>query len=534
MSAIKALSVFSLGVGLLSVAGCSGTSGTTPGPATPNYDVTWSFERIPVSGLDSVEVTLNLLKDNVANSTSDFSIEIESPDETTITRDDVQDNGNGEHVFTIMPSQTGEYKISLTYAGNTYTQTPIVLDDVASGWQQPMSVQGLVNSKGFEGGAHITADANWLFIQYSPVSASSNLFLQNNSIGCNGDLPSCNSPLVNQTTEAAEFTSFFGVSLRPNFPQGRLSLQFNDDNVATGFANINHYATLFNDNTSFRPPSAFYGFKRSSEGSFSSIFTLAIDDQNEAVLNAQGLSVTLDSAGNPTAVYSFVDPTNPRADDNIQLGDNNPDIYTRTFTLGISSYLARYSRNATSGDITQFSTSPAVPIDLGDISGRQSNPYLYVKTGDTVDSLWIDNQGNLLDADNIGDISVYPLIDDREFDSAQILPAKINTTNRESQAFFTGNKLLYRQAVSDYGNLMQVAYMGGNYTDAANWGTPENLMVSSADNIKGSIVTLGDPSIGKIDGKEILYFTYGKVRENINGFLDIDMQVGYLEKETAL
>lgn len=531
MSGFRFLSALGLGISLLSISGCNGASGTTHAPADPVFDVSWSFNRLPIGGLDKVEVTFNLLKDGVANASNDISLKIENPDNTETSREDIQDRGNGEYFFSISPQQTGEYQINLTYAGKTFTQTPVVLDSIASGWQQPMALQS-VNTLGFEGGAHITRDGQWLFIQYSPMSASSNLFLNANSPGCNGDLPSCDSPLVNQTADAS-YVSIFGINtIRPGFPQGRLTFQSNN----TKFANINHNTSFFDDDSIYRPPSAFYGFRRLTDGSYGAAFTLAIGDGNEGVLAAQGLSVSLTSSGLPFPVFAFIDPSQDAA---TELGDSHLDIYAGAINLGQSDFLTDYILENGNIKLNIEPEDAAKALALphatqANNSGRQANPYLHLN-GNDIDSLWVDDHGNMLDATNLGDISVYKSSGDGNYLDAQLLPAKINTGDKQSQAFFTGNTLYYRQANAgeDYGKLMQVNFSGSVYSDATQWGAPANLLVAGTESAKGSIVTLGDPSIGEFNGQKVLFFTYGKIRENINGFFDIDMQVGYLEAETT-
>jgi hypothetical protein len=147
-----------------------------------------------------------------------------------------------------------------------------------------------------------------------------------------------------------------------------------------------------------------------------------------------------------------------------------------------------------------------------------------------------------LNAATNGDISIYKA-NNGGYDTALPLSTTINTTtNTQSQPFFNGTHLYYREAVGgeDYGTLKQSAAADSarsDYDHNSFWTTPTMLLGvdtnTSATRKIGEIITLGDPTEATIEGEKVLFFTYGKIRGDVGGDLDIDIQVGYVKRNSA-
>jgi hypothetical protein len=83
---------------------------------------------------------------------------------TNQTATPITDNNDGTYSFTVTPTRTGEFPVTVSYNGSlgqiSTSKTPLVLQDIADGWGQPMSVEGLVNTAGYEDGVTITQDGS--------------------------------------------------------------------------------------------------------------------------------------------------------------------------------------------------------------------------------------------------------------------------------------------------------------------------------------------------------------------------------------
>jgi len=123
---------------------CGGGGGSSSGGA--GVVITLEFSRIDnASGLDPFKVTASVSNNGAPVTGADLSLTI-----TKGTVSPVTDNGNGTYEFTVTPANTGEYPVTVSYGGVSITRTPLVLYDVDSGWEQPMSVPGYVNTAGLE------------------------------------------------------------------------------------------------------------------------------------------------------------------------------------------------------------------------------------------------------------------------------------------------------------------------------------------------------------------------------------------------
>lgn len=98
--------------------------------------------------------------------------------------------GDGRSEATITPDavRTGEYRVtvSATVSGNSMyvARTAIVMGQVATGWGQPFSVEGLVNTGGTQDSLAVSPDGQYLFLQYYPVTISCILGGNPNSSFC--------------------------------------------------------------------------------------------------------------------------------------------------------------------------------------------------------------------------------------------------------------------------------------------------------------------------------------------------------------
>ncbi|HPQ54618.1 MAG TPA: Ig-like domain-containing protein [Spirochaetota bacterium] len=126
--------------------------------------VSLSFERIDSAGLDPFKVTVTVRTNNTPVTGAVLERTVPKGTVSAIT-----DNGDGTYSFTVIPAETGEYPVTVSYNGSSVTRTALVLLSVHSDWGQPMAVPGnYVNTEGYEDGVTISPDGEYLFVQYGP------------------------------------------------------------------------------------------------------------------------------------------------------------------------------------------------------------------------------------------------------------------------------------------------------------------------------------------------------------------------------
>ncbi len=526
--------VLLLGLALL-LTGCGGSSSGGGDPA-PGYNITLKFIRGDGGGgLDPFTVTATITKDGTATAGLSPTVTLGRGSQGGVT-----DMANGDYQFTVTPTQTGEHAVTVVSNSASITRTALVLFNVDAGWEQPMSVSGLVNTEGYEDGVTISPDGEYLFVQTSPNYFSA-FFVYNAPVamgGCGGDLlvPPCAHPYID--TLAGPYTA----PERPGYFDGRFNgnLMRHNSNlygVADGQAPIFAFASMF------------YGFKKQADGSFKQPFYIAFEDENDAIMNPFGMSFRMNNDGTATMIFAFDDPAldqvqvDPDSNGSFDV-DSGFDVYTTDITLGQNNILGQYVPGVPVPAKGASFASTLVGFDAAGpdgMYGTQGNPHLYYLADGTIHSIWTDDEYDLDDMDpgndaDAGDLSVY-VQTAGTFPAGtwtkQGLPANINATGDQIQPFFTGSGLFFTQDV----DIMYSAYSGtdtlADYANNAYWATPVKILEKDAGTSPlGKIIAIGEPTIANVSGTEYLYFVYAYVRavDGTTNISDMNMQAGYIKK----
>lgn len=445
----------------------------------------------------------------------------------------------GVYIAQITPDATGEHGFVVELGDERIERRAIVFAQVDGALGQPMSVEGLVNTPGYEDGVTITPDGRYLFVQTGPVHFSG-LFYFQSPVGCDGNrlTPTpCMHPWIDQTIGA------YQAPERPGFFRGRIAQD----------GTLRHNSALYQvgDNVApnFAPMTMFYGFERQADGSFAQPFWVAFEDEQDAIINPFGLSFVMTGPDRATMLVAHrdIDTTDPPIVRDVDLdGDNMAteqapsgwDIYTREITFGQNTVLGSYIPGAQPLEITRMSLNvQRVGFDPNGPDGHfgsQGNPHLHEREG-RIHSIWTDDEfdsaPNGPSHEDYEDLTVY--INEGTFPQGPwtrvTLPATINTAGQEIQPFFTGEGLVYTQDV----NIVYSAYTGPHtaqgYADAANWSDPVVLLRKDDD--ASGIIAVGEPTVAVLEGRTLIYFVYGHVRgrDPMTNLPDIDMQAGWVE-----
>lgn len=485
---------------VLLMIGCSSGDDTVV-PAADAIEITLAFSRVAQAGLDDVKVSATITNNGVAVSGITPVVTMSSG-----TLSAIAESSAGVYVFTVTPASTGEFPVTVSHAGVSTTGKALVLFDVHADWGQPMSVEGLVNTEGYEDGPVISADGEWLFVQTGPIYFSGLHYFPAPS-GCNSTLVDCAA-----TTHAEWVYDVIGPYNAPERPG------FYDKRIVAG--QINHFTDFFGGLELFSPPTLFYGFKRQDDGSYKQPFRVSINDNQEALLNPFGLYPRIDSANSATILFAFNNPID-------ELGDGGADIYTAPITLGQENDLITFS---TASGMTRTSTT-ATLVNFPSHLGTQGNPHLHSNADGSVNSVWVDNEKNL---DATLDLFYYQLKagtfpSGSWGDMTQLPIDKLDLpTSSEAMPFFDGGTLyLHRDS-----GIVSSDYLGGIYSESGSWTDTVSIIDGggSCTNI-GCISVVGEPTIARIDGKTFLFFVYDLLRSYDGGaFGDVNMQIGVIEK----
>lgn len=465
------------------------------------YRLALGFERIPLSGPDGFTVTATLTHGGIPTPGKNLAVTLGRGDSSPVV-----DHGDGRYSFAVSPSGTGVHPVTVSVEDATVSRAALVLPTVADGIGQPVLVPGMVNTDGYEDGAAITPDGNYLFIQYGPLYFSGIFLLADicaeagwsmyNLTTCDGKP---DSDMVFQTIGP------YDAPLRPDFPAGAIDggelahIGITIPTVAAGIA---------------RFPTAFYGFERQPDGAFAKPFKVAFDD-SRGTMGPFGVSFRMLSATEATVVFAW---------DNYydNLGDDKPDIYHGVVTMGETNSLGLVTY---AGQMFDAIDPHVAPVGFASHAGVQGNPHLYVDGGGDIHSIWTD------DEQVSHDIAVYRLTAGAFPDGAwtpMSLPAVVNTVASESQPYFSGSHLLLNREVS----IVAHAYLASTHDDydqTGVWG-PEEVLLASGDATEGGVFGVGEPTLARTDGKTLLYFVFVENRAiRPSGRYDLDPGVAVVE-----
>lgn len=477
----------------------------TGGETAATYSLSLDFTRIDQAGPDPFTVKVHLK--NNGEYTSDAVLQLNIPSGSVSA---VTDNQDGTYEFTVTPATPGVYPVEVTYSNASVRRDALVTTNLGAGVGQPLAVPGnFVNTAGYEDGATVTPDGNYLFVQYGPVYFGG--ITQVTSICQSGsyslyDLQNCSGS--NDSNWVFDTIGPYNDTVRPNFPVGAINsgklthLNITVPAVANGIA-------LF--------PTVFYGFKKQTDGTFAEPFKLAFNDAKGAN-GPFGLSFQMTST--TTAKYAVAWSN---YFDNIG-GDDKPNIYNGTITMGQDNSMGDV---VYAGEPFQSITPDITPVSFSSHAGVQGNPHLYYDSAGVVKSIWTD------DEQITHDLSVYN-ITSGTFPSGTwtnvTLPSKINTAAGESQPFFTGTRLYLnrdtRIVYHDY-----TGSGGNDYDQNSSWGDEVVVLQGSGGYTLGDLYGFGEPTIANVDGKNYLYFVYVLVRSAgvQPGRFDINTDIGFVE-----
>lgn len=539
---LRVISILLLVTGL---AACGGGSG---GGLAPPYSLSLSFTRLTSASPNPFRVTVSLTQNGqaVTGAASGLHVSLGRG-----SHDTVSEVAPGQYQFTVMPDGTGEYPVSVAYQGTSLRRTALVLAQVQPGWGQPMAVAGLVNTPGYEDGVTVSADGQYLFVQYGPVYFGAfQLFnTPRANGGCGGNRLS---PTRCTHSWLDEAIGPYAAPARPGFFTGRI-----DVTHGINLHNANSWGVGVDQSPIFAPSTMFYGFKRQPDGSYAQPFYLAFDDDNDALANPYGMSFVLHGNGTATMAFAFDDPADSdmvdvNGDGSLMVA-SGVDVYTDTITLGQNTNLGTLVPSGVPGTHpVHGSPFDSRLVNFGKtgtsgIYGTQGNPHLYAEN-QVIKSVWTDDEKDGSSDNDYGDIAVYVLTSGTFPDgswSKLLLPSVINQAqpDMQTQPFFTGQGLYYTHSSNTV--LPEILYSGysgaqtrADYQNANNWGTPVRIL--GADSFTpgnsadiGRIVAVGEPTIAHFNGKDYLYFVYGYIRgfDSTSGLPDIDMQAGYIVKQ---
>lgn len=465
------------------------------------YDILFDAVRHDSPGPDPFEVTVRVLLQGSPVTDRPILVEVSRGQLSPVT-----DLGEGMYRFTVLPDAYGLHPVTVQVDGTTATRDYLVLPVILHGAGQPLAVPGMVNTEGYEDGAVVSPDGEYLFIQYGPIYPAGLMYLSSicaetgYSLYCLGTCPP--KPDGRWVFDLVGPTA---APLRPDFPMGSV--------VNGTLAHIDLAIPGQVDKIALFP-TVFYGFKRQADGSFAQPFKVAFQDER-GILAPFGLSVA-GSGPSFTVALAWNDFTN-------ELGDDKPDVYHGTLTVGQPNSLGHVTY--TPGNPLPSSITPAIaPVNFTSHLGVQGNPHLYPYDGSPIQSIWVD------DEQVSHDLTVYVLTSG-SFPGGTwtpvTLPAPVNTAAEESQPFFTGSRLYLNRNVRivyhDYSGPQTAA----GYANPSHWG-PEVVVLQSGDTAVGGIFGVGEPSIAVRDGQTWLYFVYVRNRAlgQVPGRIDTDMGVG--------
>lgn len=380
-------------------------------------------------------------------------------------------SGDGKQEATVMPDalKSGEYRVtvSATISGSSVSvsHTAIVMEQVASGWGQPFSIDGLVNTGGTQDSLAVSPDGQYLFLHYYPVALNCILSGNPNSAFCQTPLGPVTAPE------------------RPNMPGA----------IRVGASSVHHGCPSLNFDPAPVPvpPIAMYGFRRQADGSYAEPFVFMFTD-SDGCFAPWGPSLKANGDGTYRMFTAFNDPRDSGT------ASDFAHIYDFSFTPGSPQTLGNVSYS--SGVlIDNFIMNKAT---VSGTDGHRGNPHVYY-SGDTPSLLFYDDETQASASQYIHVASWYG----SSWNAPVALNfAPFNTTGYgDTQPYFDGSRLILRNG----SQLLSYSYNGGAPGSAASWGAPVALLAPSVTLQPGQVIVVGEPTVATISGVEVLYFIYG-------------------------
>lgn len=499
----------------------------------------------PIINTASFSLTLERISDNISFDDIKVIIKIEGTSSSTNinqinfttskgTKSSLTFINNNEYSFLINTSSTGEHKIEVTIDNITKSKIALVLKGTNSDWGQAQSVEGFVNTQGYEDGITITPDGEYLFVQYGPYRWSSLLF------GC---IPSSNTCTHSWTnTIIGDISS----PKRPGFYTSRF-------NGTTQKHNLNSWNIGDNQAPFYPLTTMFYGFKKQEDGSFKEPFFLAFEDEGDGIIGPYGLSFMKLSDNTYRTIFSLKDSFTSNESATSAVSKKSFDIYSFDATFNQNNILGVYTKQNVVGPPLRSTTFPSTKVDFGSSAdsnyGTQGNPFIYYENS-LVKSIWTDDEHDKNDSSSDNDldgdkISVY-LKNSGTFPSTSdwekiILPSDVNIPSKETlQPTFINNKLYFTQDFNIKNSIFSGDHLSTHLSNNSYWSDASIIIeketvdiLNATDSDIGKIVSLGEPTIAIINGKEVLYFMYAYIRgvDATTNNADLDFQAGFIKNK---
>ncbi len=379
----------------------------------------------------------------------------------------VRKEGENKFIARIDVDGTGEYKIRAQLNGSDkkIEKTAVVLSYVSEDWNQAEKVRGYVNTKGWEDGAFISADGQWLFIQYLPVPI---------------DCMFSGNPKDKTCTKAVGPVD---APYRPDMPGAeRVSA---DGTIRHECPSLNFYDSPFPV-----PPNSLYVFKRQKDGSFKDphpIYFKGVD----GCLSPFGPTL-LKGKGGYIFLFAFDNPFLNNAE--LREGD----LYAMSIELGENFILGRFEWEDGKIVLRNFNGK----IIGNPLEGHQGNPQHWIRKDGKI-YIFYDDENRRKD---LFVVSSVKGIFSEEWDESRLIPFPVSSpANLESQPFFDGKRIYFRRDVE----ILSSEWMGENFSTTSSWGKIETVLKGEGFSAKeGRIIGVGEPSIANVNGHRELYFVY--------------------------
>ncbi len=457
--------------GTVSIGGSTGdlpadtsTADTSSTGAASDVEISVLFERVAADGADHVVVVAIVFDAGAPASGADVSIVGDG------TAADVVEQEPGVYRAELVPaSQRTLLPVQVSMGDVTVERTALVLVDIDERWGQPELVPGLVNTPAYEDSSDISPDGEWLIVSnYSPIDLLGCLIAQDPDVP-DSSLPPCNDVLG--PIDAPE---------RPDLA-GRERV-LSPTEILHAIPRLGITQEIIGNAP--LPPVGGYGFRRQPDGTFAEPFAIAYDAHG-----ITGAPFGFDFVGAPDGddvqvVFAWLDPSAPATDG---------DLITATLELGVVNDLG-----ALTGTFPDLALEPpAVRLQQPSFDDLQSNPCV------VADGVYFDQHDA---SDREFDILYYPGAIDGPL-GPQGTVALSQPDRAEYQPHEHDGRLYF---VTEFERMLSAERKGGgDPTDPATWGAERvELSIASAA-FEGTVVSLGEPSLGTHDGTTWMYFIYG-------------------------
>lgn len=408
------------------------------------------------------------------------------------TVSDVTAKGSGQYVAKVFPNGVDrEVPIDVDVSGLHASKTALLLSTIDPVWDQPEAISGLVNTPGWEDGASVSPDGEWLLIgTYVPIDIFTCGLGLGGDPALSPDSPSCNTVVGPYSgPERPDMLGAERIVSASEIQHSCPSLHFPPDGGETPFA---------------VPPVAAYGFHRQADGSYAEPFVIGYGA--DGCLGPYGFSFAGAPSGKEADVlFANDDPLTQGA------GDTAVDLYFTKVTLGEKNILAQYAWDGSKVAVTDVRP---VRLPLPDLAGTQGNVNF------VGGRLFWDDESAEGPARELYFADVTGALPDGPISAASVVGA--SRGNKEDiQPTFDGDALYWMGE----GNIMySILQAGGDPAGDAAWTVPVPMLGPDAMG-GGEIIAVGEPTIAHVGPETWMYFVY--IQKTAAGY---DANVGRVRK----